>query len=226
MKLLLTSAGVTNASIEGELRRLVSRPTTKASIVVVLMAALAQPGDHGWLIADLHRLYGMRWGRFRLADLAVQPLEATWQQLSEADVVYFATGNAHQLARRLAAGPAGQGLAELSRSAVLVGSGKACAIFCRDTTRRLAALGDVDDQTTKQCEASDVSLLDAVSWFVQPQVDFDAWDPRPAELAGFPLFAIDDQTAIAVTDDDVAVVSEGRWRFLPGSTGEPANAER
>jgi dipeptidase E len=32
---------------------------------------------------------------------------------------------------------------------------------------------------------------------------------------GGPAYAIDDDTAIAVTDGAVEVVSEGRWRFFP-----------
>ena len=35
-----------------------------------------------------------------------------------------------------------------------------------------------------------------------------------AGIAG-PAYAIDDETAIKVTDDDVEVVSEGRWRLFP-----------
>ena len=35
-----------------------------------------------------------------------------------------------------------------------------------------------------------------------------------AEIAG-PAYAIDDQTAIRVTDGTVDVVSEGRWRLFP-----------
>jgi dipeptidase E len=36
-----------------------------------------------------------------------------------------------------------------------------------------------------------------------------------AEIAG-PAYAIDDETAITVTDGTVDVVSEGQWRFFTG----------
>ncbi|HEX5997158.1 MAG TPA: hypothetical protein VFY84_18625 [Jiangellales bacterium] len=39
----------------------------------------------------------------------------------------------------------------------------------------------------------------------------DRW---AAEVAG-PAYAIDDQTAIKVTDGTVEVVSEGHWRLFP-----------
>ncbi len=38
---------------------------------------------------------------------------------------------------------------------------------------------------------------------------------RWAVEIGGPAFAIDDQTAIKVTDDTVEVVSEGRWKQFP-----------
>jgi dipeptidase E len=37
-----------------------------------------------------------------------------------------------------------------------------------------------------------------------------------AEVPG-PTYAIDDQTAIKVSDGRVEVVSEGRWKLLPGA---------
>jgi dipeptidase E len=37
---------------------------------------------------------------------------------------------------------------------------------------------------------------------------------RWAAGLSMPAYAIDDQTAISVVDDDVEVVSEGRWRLF------------
>jgi dipeptidase E len=41
--------------------------------------------------------------------------------------------------------------------------------------------------------------------------DAERW---AADIAG-PAYAIDDQTAIKVTDRTVEVVSEGRWKLFP-----------
>ena len=41
--------------------------------------------------------------------------------------------------------------------------------------------------------------------------DAERW---AAEIGG-PAYAIDDQTAIKVTDGSVEVVSEGRWKYFP-----------
>jgi dipeptidase E len=57
-------------------------------------------------------------------------------------------------------------------------------------------------------------------WYLKPHLyspDFperdDAWADRIVERADFPIYFIDDETAVRVRGDKVAVVSEGRWRF-------------
>jgi len=46
-----------------------------------------------------------------------------------------------------------------------------------------------------------------------------------AEIAG-PAYAIDDQTAIKVTDGAVEVISEGHWKCSPHSRGQQRPAQR
>ena len=43
----------------------------------------------------------------------------------------------------------------------------------------------------------------------------DAWADRIAAQANFPVYFIDDETAIRVNGDQTDILSEGRWRFHP-----------
>lgn len=59
-------------------------------------------------------------------------------------------------------------------------------------------------------------------WYLKPHLyssDFpnrdDAWADRIAERADFPIYFLDDETAVRVRDGKADVVSEGRWRFHP-----------
>jgi dipeptidase E len=59
-------------------------------------------------------------------------------------------------------------------------------------------------------------------WYLKPHLYSpgfperdDAWADRIAGRAGFPIYFIDDETAVRVSGDKVDVVSEGRWRFHP-----------
>jgi dipeptidase E len=59
-------------------------------------------------------------------------------------------------------------------------------------------------------------------WYVKPHLYSpgypernDAWADRIVEQAEFPIYFIDNNTALHVTADRVDVISEGRWRFHP-----------
>jgi dipeptidase E len=216
MALMLTSAGVTNGSIRNELRRLVARPFDTASVAVVMTAAVGDAADHSWLMADLQRLHRLGWRTFNLIDLNGLPAELVLRRLRGAQVIYFAGGNVYQLAHSLATTGLAQNVKNLLGCTVVVGASAGSLVFCADLTHRLTSLYGGDDDLFQTYGRKGVSPLDVVPWFLRPHTDFDTWDSAQAEAAGFPMFAIDDQTAITVTDRDVVVVSEGRWRFMPG----------
>jgi dipeptidase E len=184
VKLLLTSAGVTNRSIEEELRRLTGQPAGHDAVAVMLRV-----NDHRLVlvdISDLRDLHGSGWQQWACAQTGPSS-----QRLRQAQVVYLVADSADDLARHLNATGLTHQLRQLAESAVVVAAGAACALFRKQ--------------------------LNLLPWSILTQVDFDDWDAKAAERAGFPLFAIDDQTAVSVTDGAVAVVGQGRWRFIPAA---------
>jgi dipeptidase E len=48
-----------------------------------------------------------------------------------------------------------------------------------------------------------------------PMADMDMMERAAAKL-GYPLYTIDDETAIKMVDGEVEVVSEGEWRLFDG----------
>lgn len=217
MALMLTSAGVTNRSIREELRRLVARPFETASVAVVTAGDAA---DHRLPLGDLERLQRLGWRGFDVIDLFGQPAELVMRRLRAAHVVYLTGGDVHQLAQGLDSTGLAQGVKSLLHRTVIVGASAGSLVFCADLARRLASLHGDDGELFTPGSGAGVSPLDVVPWFLRPHTDFDTWDSAAAEAAGFPMFAIDDQTAITVADGDVVVVSEGRWRFVPGQRAD------
>ncbi len=59
MKLLLTSAGLRNETLRQALRDLLQKPFASTNVVYVPTASVAEPGDHGWFVTDLNRVYGL-----------------------------------------------------------------------------------------------------------------------------------------------------------------------
>ena len=68
----------------------------------------------------------------------------------------------------------------------------------------------------------DDSTLGVVDFSIFPHLDHEGWSGNTmaaaqrwaADIAG-PAYAIDDQTAIKVTDGTVEIVSEGHWKQFP-----------
>jgi len=63
----------------------------------------------------------------------------------------------------------------------------------------------------------DFSIFPHLAHELMPDNTGEAAEAWAADLGG-PAYAMDDQTAIAVVDGRVEVVSEGRWRYFPGPT--------
>jgi dipeptidase E len=190
--------------------------------VFVPTASLAEPGDHGWFVADLNRLHGLGWREFDVLELNGLPRQMVLDRLLHADVIYVEGGSHYHLARSIT----GNGLAHVLLNAledrVYVGVSAGSMIFSRNLNEHSAdVIGDAADLHILGATTLDPPL-GLFEWYLKPHLyspDFpergDAWADRIAERADFPIYFIDDETAIRVNGDQADIVSEGRWRFHP-----------
>jgi dipeptidase E len=222
MRLLLTSAGLRNPTLRQALQDLLGKPFASANIVYLPTASVADPGDHGWLVADVTRLHGLGWREFDILELNGLPRQMVLDRLLHADVIYAEGGNHYHLARSIT----GNGLAEDLKKAledrIYVGVSAGSMIFSRNLNERSASVvGDTQDLHVLGATTLEPPL-GVFDWYLKPHLyspDFpergDAWADRIAAQADFPIYFIDDDTAIRVNGDETDVVSEGRWRFHP-----------
>lgn len=222
MDFLLTASGLRNDTLREALRDMVGKPFGSACVVFVPTASVAEGGDHGWLLADMNRLHGLGWRQFDVLELNGLPRPMVLDRLLRADVVYVEGGNHYHLARSITGNGLAQGFLEALESRVYVGVSAGSMIFSRHlTTHSADVIGDVADLHVLGATAVEppFGLFD---WYLKPHLyspDFperdDAWADRITARADFPLYFIDDETAVRVRDGKVDVVSEGRWRFHP-----------
>lgn len=222
MDLLLTSSGLRNETLRDALRDMLGKPYGSATVAYVPTASLAEPGDHGWFLADLNRVHGLGWREFDVLELNGLPRRMVLDRLRHADVVYVGGGSHYHLARSITGNDLAGDFLEVLQERVYVGFSAGSMIFSRNLTGRSAdVIGD----------AADLHVLGATTvrppfglfdWYLKPHLyspDFperdDAWADRIVARAGFPIYFIDDETALRVSGDKVDVVSEGRWRFHP-----------
>ena len=231
MKLLLTSAGITNESIANALHELVGKPTSEAKIVVIPTAQNAEADDKSWVIEeDLVGPHKLGWKKFSIVDLAaVSSLdrELWWSQLEEADVLLFGGGNTYYLSYWMQQSGVFAALPKWLESKVYVGisAGSQMAGANLHVTSEALAKGDElrDDEYDKlgprgQSSAKSLQLMDFV---FRPHLNEPSFpkirEPFLKDQAAnldVPIYALDDQSALKIVDNKVEVISEGTWRLF------------
>ena len=220
MKYLLTSAGIKNASINDALVGLLGKPIAECSALVVPTAAYGHPlkPGVGWRFISGQEprtpMCELGWKSLGVLELTALPsiAEEQWVPLVEkTDVLLVGGGDALYLAHWLRQ----SGLADLLPTlpdAVYVGlSAGSMAmtprigedfVFWRSPSGGDNALGIVD-----------FSIFPHVDHVDLPENTMAAAEQWAAGIPN-PAYAIDDETAIKVTDGVVEVVSEGHWKLF------------
>ena len=223
MKLLLTSAGISNTSIHNALVDLLGKPITEASALFVPTAIYAIAGG-----ADISRkvicgslgdpFCEMGWKSLGVLELTALPSikEALWvPMLQETDALLVGGGDCQYLTYWMQQSGLADLLPSLLHKMVYMGLSAGSMIMTRfGTTYGNHTLPAESDKS--------LGLLD---FALHPHLDHE-WFPKNSlanleKLAAtlpMPSYAIDDQTAIKVTDGTVEVISEGTWKlFTPDS---------
>ena len=217
MKLLLTSAGIKNASIHNALVDLLGKPVAESSALCIPTAAYAMggPGVAWQLITGQAStpLCELGWKSLGVLELTALPSidEDHWVPLvQETDALLVGGGDALYLCYWMRQ----SGLADLlpSLRAVWVGVSGGSMVLSpnvgedfvgwKPPTGNDEALGMVDFSMFPHLDnpmLPDNSMAGAEKWAASVPV---------------PGYAIDDQTAIKVTDGAVEVVSEGHWKLF------------
>jgi dipeptidase E len=217
-RMLLTSAGVSTALLVATLRELVGQPLDGARVVMVTTAATAQPGPHDWLVEDINRTHGLGWAQFSMLEPAGLPVPVVLDRLAAADVIYVTGGNGYHLARTIEDTGLAAGLLELLTDRVYVGASAGSMLFTDDFTTRLTSVFGTDDDLYQAAGHRHVSPVSLFEWMLLPHAHPGAFDGI-ADRIGCPVYAIDDRTAVRVTDGAVDVISDGWWqRDTPTAT--------
>lgn len=246
VKLLLTSSGVSNAAILDALVGLLGKPVAESAALVVPTAILPYPGGPQ-MAARLVRgevatpLTDLGWASLGVLDLTALPSIDTdvWlPTVRAADALLFWGGDPLYLSHWIGQSGLGDVLPSLTSVYVGVSAGAmaAAATFGETYTeprrcggRPLTSEDVVFEMPDGEIRRTLVTAAGAglVDFAVIPHLDNPnhpdasaANAERWAARLPVPTYAIDDRTALAVTDGVVEVVSEGSWRlFAPAGPG-------
>ena len=222
MKLLLTSAGVKNASIRYALVELLGKPIVESSALCIPTAQYAHPmvgpGERAWRFISGNSelpMVDLGWKSVGVLELTALPSidEQLWvPMLRETDVLLVAGGDALYLCHWMRESGLTDLLPSLSET-VWVGLSAGSMVM----TPRIG-----QDFVEWKPPTGDDSTLGIVDFSICPHLapegmpgnsmaDAEQW----AAGISNPAYAIDDETAIAVVDRTVEVVSEGQWKHFP-----------
>ena len=217
MRLLLTSAGVKNATIQDALVDLLGKPIAESNALCIPTAVYPMGGPAAaWRVItgrSTTPLCELGWKSLGVLELTALPSidKDFWiPKVQEADVLLVSGGDALYLSHWMQQ----SGLVDLlpSLRAVWVGVSAGSMAMApnigedfvgwKSPTGTDEALGIVDFSMFPHLDHVDLpenSMADAEKW---------------AAALPVPGYAIDDQTAIKVTDGTVEVVSEGHWKLF------------
>jgi dipeptidase E len=223
MRLLLTSAGIKNASIKGAMLDLLGKPIAECDALCIPTASYghAPRGIHGAYRFITGRattpMLELGWKSVGVLELTALPTldsELWLPVVQESDVLLVNGGDALYLAHHLRQ----SGLADLlpSLSAVWVGLSAGSMVMS-------PRIGE-DFKVWNPPDGGD-RALGIVAFSIFPHVDHPdlpentmaAAEQWAAGLSN-PAYAIDDDTAIRVVDGEVDIVTEGHWKQLQPSS--------
>jgi dipeptidase E len=223
--MLLTSAGIRNEILSCALADLVGKPFAEASVAFIPTASVAAEGDHGWFVEDLSRLHGLGWRELDILELNGLPSQMVSERLRRADVIYAEGGNHYHLANSIIVNGLAAELGAVVESKVYVGMSAGSMIFSRNMSDRTGeAFGEHEDlRVLGETQArSPFGLFD---WYLKPHLNSPgfpdrtlAWFERAAAKLDFPVYALDDDSAVRVRGGETDVVSDGAWRLLNSPT--------
>jgi dipeptidase E len=242
MKFLLTSGGITNASIHAALVELLGKPIAECSALFIPTAMYAYPrhAAMAWqAFAGKARspLCELGWKSLGVLELTALPSLAKkdWMPLvEETDVLLVWGGDPVYLADWMRWSGLAELLPSLRDEVVYVGVSAASmavsSTFAENYTQPPSRYRDApmsENFSFSTAEGEVASLLvttHGAGWIDFALIPhFENPDHPDASLKNaekwaakipVPVYAIDDQTAIAVSHGAVQVVSEGRWKLF------------
>ncbi len=209
MKLLLTSAGISNKSISDALKRLVEG---KMSIVFIPTAANAERGDKGWLIDDLVNCKKL--GDVDIVDISALKKGEWLPRLKNANIIFMGGGNTTYLMNEIKRSGLDDELEDLLKRRVYVGISAGSIVLSESIqTSSEYIFGLYDDEIESPPKG-----LGFIDFNVRPHLNSPYFPKvndenlkKIFEGLGLDIYALDDESAVVYNEGKIEVISEGKW---------------
>src|SRR5215216_1297731 len=222
MRFLLTSAGITNTTIDNALVDLLGKPIAESTALCIPTGVQPFAGGPSHVYRFISGsapgpMCELGWKSLGVLELTALPSikEEHWiPEVEDTDTLLVWGGSPLYLCYWMRQSGLADLLPSVRRETVYVGTSGGAMVATPD-------FGGATYDESEPLTGSD-KALGLVDFSVFPHLDREDGIPAspPEEIEGWaaglsvPAYVIDDQTAIKVTGDMVEVVSEGRWELL------------
>lgn len=217
MKLLLTSGGITNKTIENELKRLLNKENFYN--VKILYCTTASNYDGGnmsdWLVDDLIYLKNSGF-EIDVCDINGINKEKFINRFEWADVFFFEGGNTQWLRESIRKSGLESELPKLLENKIWIGASAGSCVLCPTVCN---SVQDLFDENIKELPKDGLNLVNFqfiphLNNSVFPKINItniqDA-SKNLLEIDGKKMYIVDDNGAVVVNNGQIKVASEGIW---------------
>lgn len=220
MKLLLTSGGITNASIRNALVNLLGKPISESTALFIPTAVYAIPGA----IKNIRKQIGtagdefsdLGWKSWGVLELTTLPTleEKMWLPLLEStDALLVGGGDCQYLVGHLQQSGLKDRLPSLLKKIVWIGQSAGSMIMTSYGTTY--GHHTFAPETPKCFGFLDFAILPHLDHKMFPNNSLEKLERQALQIP-VPTYLLDDQSALKITDSGLLeVISEGHWKLIP-----------
>lgn len=217
MKLLLTSCGMSNKTIENELKKLLNVGSFEN--INLLYCTTASNFDGGdmteWLVEDLVTLRNLGF-RIDVCDINGIDKNRFFKRFEWAKVLFFQGGNTQWLRKCIKETGLEEDLSRLLKDKIWVGASAGSCVVGPTIVNSCQDLFDenLDYFPTDGLNLVDFQIIPHLNNDNFPKIKYDNIKIASKKLKkgdGSKVYIIDDQSTIVVNDDLVTIASEGIW---------------
>ena len=217
MKLLLTSCGMSNKTIESELKKLLNAQNFKN--IKLLYCTTASNFDGGamndWLIEDLIKLKELGF-EIDVCDINGIDKNRFIKRFEWAKVLFFQGGNTQWLRKCIKETGLEEDLSKLLKDKVWVGASAGSCVAGPTIVNSCQDLFDenLDYFPTDGLNLVNFQIIPHLNNENFPKIKYENIENASKKLKkgdGSKVYIIDDQSAIVVNGDSISIASEGTW---------------
>lgn len=216
MKLVLTSGGISNKSIEMELKNILGRDFNGLKMLFCTTASNFDGGEmNDWLISDIEYFKNLGF-KIDICDINGITLDRLLPRFEASDVFFFEGGNTQWLRKCLKETGIESHLPKLLESKVWIGASAGSCVLCPTVCNSCQDLFDenIDGYPTDGLGLVDFQFVPHLNNEMCPKIKKENLvnaSKNLSEIDGKKLYVCDDNGAVFVDGDNIKVVSEGVW---------------